>query len=156
MHDLWRCPWLPSGAAWACIPSPVVFLPDLVQGCSVENAEARVRTLWLQGVSWLCFYRRSGLSLWHSSSRPCLPQIQLWTEVWSGWSWGALSQERNRWVLLWVLRMAVTAPTRNTPQAHPDWLCVSIKSSVTTCLWRLSMKPLNTHAVLPCRFADSG
>lgn len=41
MHDLWRCPWLHSEAAWACIPSPVVFISDLVQGYSVEHAEAR-------------------------------------------------------------------------------------------------------------------
>ena len=124
MHDLWRCPWLHSEAAWACIPSPVVIIPDLVQGCSVENAEARGQGTVAAGSELAVLLSK----IWAVSvaffSQPCLPQIQLCTEVWSGWSWGALNWERNRWVLLWVLRMAVTALTRNTPQAHPGCLCV--------------------------------
>ena len=38
MHHLCKCPQFHSEAAQGCIHFSVVFVPDLVQGCGVEEA----------------------------------------------------------------------------------------------------------------------
>lgn len=74
MEDL--CAQFRSEAAEGCIPFSVVFVPGLVQGGGVEQAEVAGLGVVAAGVAVVCSHLRSGPPPWRSSPRTRLPQSQ--------------------------------------------------------------------------------
>lgn len=53
MRNLGRCPWFHSVVAQSLVPfSPFLLIPNLVQGCDVEEAMLGIRALWLPELRW--------------------------------------------------------------------------------------------------------